>query len=108
MKTLLLPKILAIEKEGGGYVKPPMVSFSAHSPPPPYLPQFAMRSSTHVLCNIFWAPSCLGFIGFALLAGVTAVVDWDAGEINKQNKCTDSQTAVTLRYPICQLKNSQT
>ena len=33
VKTLLLPKILANEKRGG-YVKPPMLSFSAETPPP--------------------------------------------------------------------------
>ena len=33
VKTLLLPKNLANEKRGG-YVKPPMLSFSAETPPP--------------------------------------------------------------------------
>ena len=44
MKTLLLPKNLANEK-GGGYVKPPMLSFWANAPPPPgaHRAKFACR-----------------------------------------------------------------
>ena len=34
MKILLLPKNVANEKRGG-YVKPPMLSFSTDAPPPP-------------------------------------------------------------------------
>ena len=53
MKTLLLPKILANEK-GGGYVKPPMPSFSADAPPPPWFCTTDKRETLDTV--LLWPP----------------------------------------------------
>ena len=64
MKTLLLPKNLANDKGGGGYVQPPMLSFSADAPPSPPAPKVKIRRGPEdgplgATTTLVWGPSTM-------------------------------------------------
>ena len=70
-------------------------------------------SCTVVCCHVLAALFGLGrwfFCLYCLLRllprELIAFTGHNCGSVYKQNKCTNCQTAVTLKYPSCQPKNS--